>query len=183
MDTYLKELDEGLRRASGKFKDEVRLLRSSRPSMELIENLAVTYFESQMQVKQLGSLSFVPPREIRISVWDKGAAGPIMKAIEDAKAGFATSSDGNVIHATLSSLTDERRDELSRTVKKMAEAARIDIRSVRDDIMKKLRGAEDRGEITEDQSFAAKEKVQKRVSEANGEIEKALDEKLAEIAA
>jgi ribosome recycling factor len=182
MDTYLKELDEALKNTVGKFKDDLRGLRSSRPSIELVENLSVNYFDTWMTVKQLGSLSVVPPREIRVTVWDKGSAAPIAKAIEDAQAGFSVSMDGTTIRATLSALSEERREELGKLVKKTAEGARISVRNIREDINKKFKAAEDASEITEDQARVGKEKVQKRVNEANAEIEKLVEDKLGELA-
>lgn len=177
----MKELDGNLKSVLNRLKDELKGLRSNRPSVELIEDLKVNYFDSWMNVKQLGSISINPPREVRISVWDKGAVAPVMKAVEDAQAGFTVSNEGNTIRAMLSPLSAERREELGRLVKKTAEAARIEVRSVRDEIMKKMRAAEDRKEITEDQSFSGKEKVQKRVNDTNAEIEKMQNEKIAEL--
>jgi ribosome recycling factor len=182
MDIFLKELDEALKAAVLRFKEDLRGLRSSRPSIELIENLSVNYFDSWMTIKQLGSLSLLPPREVRITVWDKNAAAPIAKAIEEAQAGFSVSMDGATIRATLSALSNERREELGKLVKKTAEGARISVRNVREDIIKKLRAAEDGSEITEDQSHSGKEKIQKRVNDANAEIEVLVEEKLKELA-
>ncbi len=181
MDTYLKELDAALKTTVAKFKEELRGMRSSRPSIELIENLSVNYFDTWMTVKQLGSLAVVPPREVRVTVWDKGSAAPIAKAIEEAQAGFSVAVDGTTIRATLSALSNERREELGRLVKKTAEGSRIAVRNVREDIIKKIRAAEEASEITEDQSRSGKENVQKRVNDANAEIEALVEEKLKEL--
>lgn len=182
METYLKQLDADLTTAIAHLKEELRSLRSSRPSIEFIEELRADYFGVPTPIKQLGSLSLMPPREIRIMVWDKSAIGAVTKAIEDAQAGFAVSADGTTIRAVLAALSNERREELSKTVKKTTEQFRIEVRGIRDDVMKKVRGAEDRDELTEDQVRSGKEKIEKRVKEANDAIERLLEEKLRELA-
>ncbi len=181
MDTYLKELDAALLAAIGTLKEELRALRSNRPSVEFIGDLSTDYFGAPTPVKQLGSLSVIPPREVRVSLWDKTAVQSVTKAIEEANAGFSVTTDGTTVRAMLSPLSNERREELSRTVKKTTEQFRIEVRSIRDDIMKKVRAAEDRSELTEDQLRSGKEKIEKRVKEANESIEKLLEEKIREL--
>lgn len=178
---YLKELEVQLSSSTEKLKSELRSMRSNRPSVELLEEVKVNYYEEWMTVKQLASLSITPPRTIVIQAWDKGAVGAIMKAIESANLGFTVSNDGNTIHATLSPLNDERREELSRVVKKQAEEIRIRIRSARDEAIKGIKSAEDKGKLTEDDVFSFKEKIQKSVEEANKKIEETVQGKLKEI--
>lgn len=181
MDAYLKELDAALSAATAKLKEELKGLRSSRPSIEFLESLTAEHYGSVLPLNQLGSFSLVPPREVRVSVWDKGAVPAVMKAIEEARAGFTVSSDGTAVRAMLSPLSSERREELSKMVKKTVEAMRIEMRGIRDDVMKKVRGAKDRGEITEDQEFSGKERLEKRVKEANELTERLLEEKIKEL--
>lgn len=181
MDTYIKELEDNLKHAVARLKEDLRGMRSGRPSVEAVENIKVNYFDSWMEIKQLGSIGLMPPREIRISLWDKGAVPATMQAIEAAQLGFSLSNDGNVVRALLSPLSSERREELSKLVRKTAENFRIEVRSIREDIMKKLKTAEESGEITEDMAFSAKDKVQKKVNEANAEIEKITEEKISEL--
>lgn len=183
MDTYLKELDSRLAAIITRLKDDFRGIRSGRPSVEFLENLKVNYFDQWLTIKQLGSLSLLPPREVRVAVWDKNSAPAVAKAIEDARAGFTVQSEGALVRASLSALSDERREEMGRFAKKTAEGARIEVRSARDEAQKKLKAAADRKEITEDQSFSGKEKMQQRVDEANGQIEKMVEDKLKEISA
>lgn len=181
MDTYLKGLDEDLKRLEGKFADELRGVRSGRPSVEAVEHLKVNYFEQLVPVNQLATLSVVPPREIRISVWDKAAVAGVAKAIDDAQAGFSVAVEGNTIHANLPALSSERREELMKQVKKMMEGARIEVRGAREDALKKVKAAEDGGEMTEDDVADAKAQVQKRVDAANAALEAALQKKITEL--
>lgn len=106
---------------------------------------------------------------------------PIMKAVEAAHMGLTTSNDGTTIRASVSALGDERREELAKLVKKTAETARIQLRGRRDDIMKRVKDGETAKELTKDDVFRGKEKIQKIVDKANAEIEAAVNEKLAEL--
>jgi ribosome recycling factor len=104
-----------------------------------------------------------------------------MKAIEAAQMGLTASNDGITIRASVSALGDERRDELVKLVKKTAETARIQLRGRRDDIMKRVKDGEAIKILTKDDVFRGKEKIQKVVDRVNDEIEKAVNEKLAEL--
>lgn len=134
-----------------------------------------------LSIRELGSLSLLPPRTIQVTVWDPSAVPAVMKALESAHLGLSMTNDGNSIRATLSSLGNERREELSKLVKKASEAARIQIRGRRDEAMKHLKDSENKKEITEDDAFKSKEKIQKATDKANGEVEAITEAKLAEL--
>lgn len=182
MDDIIKKLNEKLTALIDRLHQDLRSLRSNRPSVELIEEIKVNYYDHPTAIQQLGSISVSPPRSIVIQVWDKNAVGPVMKAIDVARLGFSTSNEGASIYAVLSPLTDERREELSRVVKKNAEQVRIQVRAFRDDAIKEGKEREGNGEFTEDDRFSLKEKVQKATDRANGRIEELVDAKLKEIA-
>lgn len=180
-ESYIKEIESALKMLAEKFNEELRGLRSNRPSVELVENIPVTCYDQLMSVKQLGSLSIVPPREIQISVWDKTTMGTVAKAIEEAKIGLSVSVDGGIIRAVLPPLSSDRREELMKLVKKTGESFRIQVRTHRDEIMKKVKAAQDAKELTEDAAFRVKEKIQKVVENGNSQIEKMVEEKLAQL--
>jgi len=160
---------------------ELAGVHASRPNPKLIEDVAVQYLGSELAVKQLGTISVQLPREMVIAPWDKGAAGPIAHAIEAAKPGLNSRVDGVVVRVTLPSLTAERREELGRLVKKMAEEARIKIRALRDEANKKTEIDFKTKMVNEDQKFKHKERVQKATDKINEEIEKLLAGKIKEI--
>lgn len=180
-DQYPKELESHLKAIVEKLREELRSIRGSRPSVDLIEDIKVNYYEEELPIKQLGSLSNLPPRSIQISVWDKNAVGAVVKAIENARRGFSVSNDGNNVIATISPLVSERREELTRLIKKTAENSRIQVRHHRDEVIKKLKDAETKKEATEDEVFKAKEKAQRTVEEANKQIEELVSGKLKEL--
>lgn len=178
---YLKTLDSSLSAIVQKLREELQTVRGNRPSLELVENIKVNCYDQWFTIKQVGSLSVLPPRGVQINVWDKNAVGAVIKAIEGAKIGLSASNDGNIIRAILSPLGEERREELTKLVKKSAEASRIQIRHHRDESIKKIKAAESGGELNEDQVFKTKEEIQKLVDKYNDEVEKALEAKLEEL--
>lgn len=177
----IKEFDVSLKTGLERLKEEFGGIRGNRPSVELLENIKVNCYGQTLAIRQVGSLSVKPPREIEIHVWDKEAVHPAMKAIEDAKIGFSVTNDGNLIRVSLPMLTDERRRELIKLAGKIAEAAKIQIRSLRDEAIKELKTAEGKKEINEDGFFNAKEEIQKTVDETNRKIEAILEDKIKEV--
>lgn len=176
-DQLLKELDASLNSSVSKLKEDLRGVRGNRPSVELVENIPVRCYDQDLTIRQIGSISIEPPRSLIIQPWDKSAVGPTAKAIEDAHIGLSTSVSGTVIRANLSPLGNERRDELTKLVKKMGEETRIAVRAHRDEILKRGKTAG----LTEDAEFRLKEKVQKAVDKSNQEVESSVDGKLAEL--
>ena len=124
----IKDLEAGLSAAVQKLKQDFGQIRGNRPSAELVQDLKMNLYDQMLSIRELGSLSVLPPRTIQITVWDKNAIGAVMNAINNAHLGLSTNNDGNNIRATLSPLGDERREEMTKLVKKTAEAVRIQIR-------------------------------------------------------
>ena len=176
-----KDLEVALAGVTTKLKQDFGQIRGNRPSPDMIQDIKLNLYEQQLSIRELGSLTILPPRTIQITVWDPGAIAAIMKAIDDAHLGLSTNNDGNNIRATLSPLGDERRDEMSKLVKKISEAGRIQIRARREDAVKRLKDSENKKEITEDDSFKGKEKIQKATDKANGEVEAMVNGKLNEL--
>ncbi|HUC01750.1 MAG TPA: ribosome-recycling factor [Candidatus Paceibacterota bacterium] len=174
-----KDLEAALSGITTKLRQDLSQIRGNRPSPDMIQDIRLSLYDQQLSIRELGSLSVLPPRTIQITVWDPGAVGAVMKAIDDAHLGLSTSSDSTTVRATLSPLGDERRDEMMKLIKKIAEASRIQIRARRDDAMKRLKDSENKKEITEDDVFKGKEKAQKATDKANGEVEAMVNGKLA----
>lgn len=181
MKQYIKELEGHLGATLHKFREDLSGVRSGRPTTQLLENIQVEYAGSFLPIKQMGSLGVRPPRELDITVWDPGAVSAVMKAIENAKIGLSLQNEGNTIRAFLPPLSQERREELTKLIKKMAEEARIEVRGNRDDANKKIKAAEAGKELDEDEVFQAKEKIQKVVDEINKQIEALVEGKRKEL--
>lgn len=181
MDGYIKELESHIASAIGKFKEDVQGIRTSRPSTQLIENVKIDYAGEQVPLKQIGSLSVKPPREIDISLWDHSLVSSVIKAVEGMDMGLTVTNEGNVVRAFLPPLSEERRQELVRIVKKTAEQIRIQLRGYRDESNKKIKTAEAEKQLNKDQAFRAKEEIQKKIDDANKKIEDMIESKLQEL--
>jgi ribosome recycling factor len=176
-----KEFQEEVRRATDTFKREISGVRTNRPTASLIEEIKANYYDAPTPLKHLGSIGVTLPREIHMQVWDTAALPAIAKAIETSSVGLVPQVDGNIIRVFLPELSEERREEFKKHIKKTAEEFRIQIRHSRDDMMKKIEKAEEAGEITEDEKFRERETAQKTVESGNAEIERILDAKIKEI--
>ena len=139
----LKALEQKLQSAVSALKNEFQTIRSGRPSPVMVEDIKVEVYGQQTPVKALGSISVMPPREITISLWDKSIAGAVAKAIEDSPLKVTANTDGNVIRINLPQLTDERKKEYEKVVKKMTEETRIRIRGARDEANKEVKKNEE----------------------------------------
>lgn len=176
----LKQLKEKLEEIFTHFKEEVSSIRGSRPTPALVEDIVIDYYGQQTPIKQLGSITVVPPREIQINMWDAQGVKAAEKAISE-KLNVNVASEGNVIHANLPTLTQERRDELMKLVRGKAEEVRIKSRTIRDDMKKEIDAKEKSGDITEDDRFNTMEQIQEVMDEFNKKIDEAIEKKLAEI--
>jgi len=161
------------------FKKEIMAVRGNRPSPVLVENLKVDYFGQSLLVKQLGSISIAPPREIDIGVWDKNAIPAVVKAVETA--GFSANYEDKLIRIHLPPLNEERRQEMVKIVKKTGEGFRIQLRNHRDETNKEVARSFEAKELNEDQKFKLKENIQKNVDFVNQEIENILAKKIKEL--
>ena len=176
MEETIKSLEQQLKNLVDEFKNELAGVRTNRPTPKLIEDIKVDYYNQLQPLKQLGAISIIPPREISVAIWDKGAVAAVVKAIEMAKLGLSVNVDGNVLHINLPPLTDERRKELEKLVKSLTEKERIKVRMMRDEINKKNKALTD-----EDVRFRQQKKVQELVDGANKQLEDLLSSKVKEI--
>ncbi|HEY4475791.1 MAG TPA: ribosome recycling factor [Candidatus Paceibacterota bacterium] len=177
----IKELDSKIKPLVEALKREFSGVRANRPSPQLIEDIQVDWNGQMLKVKQLGLISIQPPRDILVTVWDKGSVNTVAKAIQNAPAKFNPSIEGNVIRLKLPPLTEERREEFIKLVKSSAEKSRIKLRSLRDEANKKIETEFKAKTISEDQKFKGKKQVQEAVDKVNKEIEEILNRKIKEI--
>ena len=177
---FLKELESKNSELIHYFKEQLAGVRSNRPTTKLVENIMVDYMGQKLKVIQLGQISVAPPREIQISVWDRSIVQNISKAIESSL-NLSAHTEDNLVKINLPPLSEERRQELMKVVKKEAEETRIKMRALRDDILKRAKHDEEDGKITEDEKFKLKNRVEDNVKRVNEEIERILENKMREI--
>jgi len=181
MQNIIEDFKKSVRNAITAFKEEMAGIRASRPSTALLENVQVSYYGQTMPIKHVAAISIAPPRDISIQAWDKEAVPAIAKAIESSSLGLNPQAEGMVIRIRLPELSQERREELIRHVKKISEQSRIQIRTLRDDSNKKIQAMFDKGECNEDEKFKFKEQIQKETDDTNKQIESILKLKIDEI--
>jgi ribosome recycling factor len=162
-------------------KKEFSGLRTGRASTALLENVVVDAYGSKMPLNQVGSVTVPEPRLLSVSVWDKGLAKAVEKAIRDANLGLNPMADGVLIRVPIPPLTTERRTELTKVAHKYAEHARVAIRNVRRDGNEALKKMEKDGIISQDEHRKHADEIQKMTDQYIAKVDEALKHKGGEI--
>jgi len=157
----IHHIEGQMQKTQEKMKADFSTLRTGRASSALLENLRVDYYGTLTPINQLANVSAPEGRTLEIRAWDKGAIQPIEKAIQKSDLGLTPSNDGTIIRLQIPKLTEERRKDLIRVVRKMAEEYRVSVRNERRDGVEKLKKSEKVREITEDDLKSAEQEVQK----------------------
>jgi ribosome recycling factor len=140
---------------------EFNTVRTGRASTGLLDRLNVDYYGAKTPLKQIANLATPDPRTISITVYDKTAVNAVVRAIQESDLALTPNTDGAVIRLNIPPLTAERRKDLVKVVKNMAEESRIAIRNVRRDVIQDLKELKKEGEVSEDDERRAEEEVQK----------------------
>ena len=181
LDEILMETEEKMDKTVESTKIRFSHVRAGRANVAMIDGVSVDYFGQKTPLNQVGTLSAPESRLILIDPWDKSLIPAIEKEIMKANLGFTPSNDGRVIRLVIPELTQERRKEYVKVVKKEAEEGKVAIRNVRKDINNKLRKLEKDSEITEDELKSSEEKVQKMTDKFVAAVDEALDKKEKEL--
>lgn len=181
MDPIIKDVDDRMNRSIEAFKKELGKVRTGRASFALLEGVKVDYYGTLTPIQQVGTLSVPESRLITVTPWDTKMIGPIEKAIQSAGLGLNPSNDGKVVRVPVPALTEERRKELVKVLKKEAEEARIAIRNIRREGVEKLKDKEKKKEISEDDVKRGHEKIQKETDAFVKKIDDILKSKEQEI--
>ncbi len=160
---------------------EFGTVRTGRASTSLVEGIKVDYYGTPTPLKQLANISTPDPKLIVIQPWDATALPEIEKAILKSDLGITPMNDGRIIRLGIPQLTRERREELVKVIKKMAEDGRISIRSIRRDINEKIKKLEKDKVVTEDESFKSTAEIQKMTDSHIKEIDEFLAKKEKEL--
>jgi ribosome recycling factor len=160
---------------------EFATLRTGRASPALLDRVQIDYYGQQTPLKQLATISAPEPRLLTIQPFDPGSLGSIERAIQESDLGVVPSNDGKIIRLPIPQLTEERRKELVKVVRHMAEEGRVAVRNVRRDVMHHLKELVDKGEVGSDEEHRAEDRVQKLTDEHTEKIDELLKRKEAEI--
>ena len=160
---------------------EFSKVRTGRASISLLDSVRVDYYGTPTPLNQLATLAIPEPRMITIQPWDAQVAKEIEKAILKADLGLTPSSDGKLVRVAIPPLTEERRKELVKVVKKMAEAAKVSIRNHRRKTNEELKAMKGDKEISEDEMFKSQDEVQKITDDYIKKVDERTKEKESEI--
>ena len=160
---------------------EFSYIRTGRASTSLVESVKVDYYGTQTPIKQLAAVSTPDARLIVVQPWDKNILGEVEKAIMKSDIGITPTNDGKVVRLSIPPLTAERRAELDKVLKKIAEDGRVSIRTSRHAAVENTRKLEKDKTITEDERFKGQEEIQKLTDESIKEIDTLLAAKEKEI--
>lgn len=160
-DKIFKELKENMDKDLLSLEKSFGRVRTGRASLSLLDGIKVDYYGTPTPLNQVASLSIPESRQILISPWDVSVIGTIEKAIQKSELGLMPNSDGKLIRINIPQLTQERRKELVKVVKKMAEESKVRIRNERRDANEKFKGLKKDNKISEDDLFGFQAEVQK----------------------
>ena len=172
---------EKMNKSLNSLDKEFAAIRAGRANPAVLDKINVDYWGTPTPINQMAAISVSEGRILVISPWEKNQLKPIEKAIQASDIGINPTNDGNVIRLAFPQLTEDRRKELCKGVKKLGEDCKVAIRSIRRDTMDKLKKMQKNSEITEDDLKDCEKKVQDLTDKFCGEADKAVSEKEKEI--
>lgn len=181
MQEKLSLYEEKMEKSIDNMLEEFAAIRAGRANPHVLDKIRVDYYGTPTPIQQVGNISVPEARMILIQPWEKGLIKPIEKAIQTSELGINPSNDGAVIRLVFPELTEDRRKELSKDVKKKGEAAKVAVRNIRRDANDAFKKMEKADEISEDDLKDAEERIQKMTDKAIEKIDKAVENKTKEI--
>jgi ribosome recycling factor len=181
IDDLLKRTEQRMAKSIEAARHELATVRTGRASPHLLDRVNVDYYGTTTPLKQLASVAATEARMLTITPYDKSAIKQMEKAILESDLGLTPSNDGNVIRLTIPELTEERRKELVKVVRGIAEEARVAVRNIRRDCLHDLRELKQGGEVGQDDERRAEEELQRQTDAKVGEIDALLKGKEEEI--
>ncbi len=171
-ENFIKDIEGKMEKTLGALKTDLGKVRTGRASLALLDHIRVDYYGTSTPLQQVATLSVPEPRTITIQPWDTSVIGEIEKAILKSELGLTPANDGKIIRIAIPRLTEERRKELVKVVKKMAEATKVAMRNIRRDANESLKGMEKNKKISQDELRQMMDKVQnvtdKSIEKADG---------------
>lgn len=181
MQETIKLFEEKMQKTIAVLGEEYMGIRAGRANPHLLDKLKVDYYGVATPLQQVGNISVPEPRIIMIQPWEKSLLKEIEKAINLSDIGINPTNDGTSIRLVFPELTEDRRKELVKDVKKKGEAAKVAVRNIRRDAVDAIKKLEKSGDITEDDLKNGEAKIQKITDKAVEKIDAAVDGKSKEI--
>ena len=180
-DPRLEQFETKMNKTFANLESEFASIRAGRANPHVLDKLTVEYWGMPTPLQQVANISVPEPRMIQIQPWEKNMIKPIEKAILTSDIGINPSNDGTVIRLIFPELTEERRKDLAKDVKKKGEAAKVAIRNIRRDANDTFKKMNKANELTEDDQKDLETKLQKMTDKFVADIDKAVDAKTKDI--
>ncbi len=181
MKEQLKIYEDKMEKTLNNLLEEYAGIRAGRANPHVLDKIKVDYYGSPTPIQQVGNISVPEARIIVIQPWEKSLLKAIEKAIQTSDLGINPNNDGSCIRLVFPEMTEDRRKELSKDVKKKGENAKVAIRNIRRDANDTFKKMEKNDEITEDELKEATDKIQKITDKAIEKVDKAVENKTKEI--
>lgn len=173
--------EEKMKKTIASLESEYSTIRAGRANPHVLDRITVDYYGTQTPVNQVGNITIPEARLIQIQPWDSSLLKAIEKSINASDLGIHPTNDGKVIRLVFPELTEERRKDLTKDVKKKGEDAKVAIRNIRRDAMDNFKKKEKKHEISEDELENLEDKIQKLTDKHISEIDKKVEEKCKDI--
>jgi ribosome recycling factor len=177
----LKEIEESMKKAIEATKREFAELRSGRANPKMVEGIRVSYYGTPTLLKEIATIGVPEARMIIINPYDPSALKEIEKSILQSELGITPVNDGKIIRLIVPPLSDERRQDLVKIVKKVSEEGKVSLRTVRRDGKERIHSLEKEKKISEDDRFKADKELQDLTDKYTKEIDKLFEEKEKEL--
>ncbi len=181
MDEKLKVYEDKMEKAVSVLRSEYASIRAGRANPHVLDQITVDYYGVPSGIQQVANVSVPEPRMLLIQPWEKSLLKSIEKAILTSDLGINPSNDGSVIRLVFPEMTEERRKELAKEVKKKGDGAKVAIRNIRRDANDTVKKQQKGGEISEDEQKQYEEKIQKLTDKFIEKVDKEIEEKSKEI--
>ena len=177
----VKEVEAKMEKTLSALKTDLNKVRTGRASLALFDDIRIDYYGTPTPLNQMATLAVPEPRLITIQPWDPSIIGEIEKAILKSELGVTPASDGKIIRIVIPRLTEERRKELVKVVKKMSEGTKVAVRNIRREANEQLKGLEKNKKISQDQLRQWMDRVQTSTDKFIEKVEGVLSVKEKEI--
>ena len=181
MEKTKKNLEERSKKTIAILKEDLNTVRAGRANPALLDKVTVDYYGSPTPLKNLANISVPDPRTLLIAPFDPKSIGEIEKAINVANIGINPSNDGKAVRLVIPQVTEERRKEIAKDIKKKGESAKVAVRNIRRDANDAFKKLSKSADISEDEIKELEDGVQKLTDKYIAQIDKAVDEKNKEI--
>ncbi len=181
LDEVYTEAEEKMKKVVAAYQRELSTMRAGRATPALLDRIEVDYYGTPTPLNQLAGITAPEPRLLVVQPWDKNSIGEIEKAILKSDLGLTPTNDGSVIRLSIPQLTEERRKELVKFVRKKAEDSKVSIRNIRRDANDSIKQLEKDSEISEDERRRGQDDIQEITDKKIEEIDSILEQKEKEM--